>query len=111
VNRSIQSEPAVADLSSGAADLSTGAAQAGLPRFRSLPDPTIAPHDAGRQGWRRTDLLQQHVGLDPHDAAHVVITKSAGGYRAFFEPLSRADAVHAGGPPAAPLDPDLSWHA
>jgi microcystin degradation protein MlrC len=29
-----------------------------------------------------------HVGLDPREA-HVVVAKSAGGYRAYFEPISR----------------------
>ena len=70
--------------------------------------------------------LYQHVGLDPHDA-HVVVTKSAGGYRAFFEPLARECVdVDTRGPsdsrldrmpftrvdrPLYPLDPDLTWHA
>lgn len=31
--------------------------------------------------------LYMHVGLDPKQA-HVVVTKSAGGYRAFFEPTT-----------------------
>lgn len=36
---------------------STIGAQAQLPRFRSLPDPFIAPEHVGRQGWQLDDLL------------------------------------------------------
>lgn len=65
-----------------------------------------------------------HVGLDPR-AAHVVVAKSAGGYRAFYEPIARecidvatsgpADSRLAQMPfdritrPLFPFDPDLTW--
>lgn len=70
--------------------------------------------------------LYRRVGLDPRDA-HVVVTKSAGGYRAFFEPIARACIdVDTHGPsdsriermpftrvdrPLYPLDADLAWEA
>lgn len=70
--------------------------------------------------------LYLRVGLDPREA-HVVVTKSAGGYRAFFEPIARECLdVDTRGPsdsrierlpftkvdrPLYPLDPDLSWSA
>ncbi|NJC72933.1 M81 family metallopeptidase [Planosporangium thailandense] len=68
--------------------------------------------------------LYLHVGLDPRDAA-VVVTKSAGGYRAFFEPIAAECLdVATRGPsdsrielmpftrvprPLYPLDPDVEW--
>lgn len=68
--------------------------------------------------------LYLRVGLDPRDA-HIVVTKSAGGYRAFFEPIARdcldvetrgpADSRLATLPftrvdrPLYPLDADLEW--
>ncbi|MEE6282895.1 M81 family metallopeptidase [Georgenia sp. MJ170] len=72
-------------------------------RFRSLYPP--APADLGTTAVVRVGehlhvvivsrpasqldyQLYLHVGLDPRDA-HVVVTKSAGGYRAFFEPVAR----------------------
>ncbi|MEE6287862.1 M81 family metallopeptidase [Georgenia sp. MJ173] len=72
-------------------------------RFRSLYPP--APADLGTTAVVRVGehlhvvivsrpasqldyQLYLHVGLDPRDA-HVVVTKSAGGYRAFFDPIAR----------------------
>lgn len=68
--------------------------------------------------------LFKRVGLDPREA-HIVVTKSAGGYRAFFEPIARECLdVDTKGPsdsrlgrmpftrvdrPLYPLDPDLTW--
>jgi len=65
-----------------------------------------------------------HVGLDPR-AAHVVVAKSAGGYRAFYEPISRECIdVATSGPadsrldrmpfervtrPLYPFDRDIDW--
>lgn len=68
--------------------------------------------------------LYNRVGLDPREA-HIVVTKSAGGYRAFFDPIARQCIdVDTRGPsdsrlermpfqrvdrPLWPLDPDLDW--
>ncbi len=68
--------------------------------------------------------LYLRVGLDPREA-HIVVTKSAGGYRAFFEPIARECLdVDTRGPsdsrltalpytrvdrPLYPLDADLVW--
>ena len=65
-----------------------------------------------------------HIGVDPR-TAHVLVAKSAGGYRAFFEPISRECIdVATSGPadsrltqlpftritrPLFPFDPELSW--
>ncbi|MBC9733993.1 M81 family metallopeptidase [Nocardioides marmotae] len=70
--------------------------------------------------------LYTRVGLDPRQA-HAVVTKSAGGYRAFFEPLARECLdVDTRGPsdsrlerlpfrrvdrPLYPLDRDIVWPA
>lgn len=70
--------------------------------------------------------LYLSVGLDPRQA-HVVAVKSAGGYRAYFEPIAREciDVESAGpsdsrlerlpfrnlGRPMFPFDPDLEWDA
>lgn len=68
--------------------------------------------------------IYQHVGVDPR-SAHVLVAKSAGGYRAFFEPIARECIdVLTSGPadsrliqmpfaritrPLFPFDPDLVW--
>ena len=68
--------------------------------------------------------IYRHVGLDPR-AAHVLVAKSAGGYRAFYEPIARecidvstpgpADSRLTNMPfrrvtrPLFPFDPDLTW--
>lgn len=65
-----------------------------------------------------------HIGVDPR-SAHVLVAKSAGGYRAFFEPIAREciDVATAGPAdsrltqmpfsritrPLYPFDPELSW--
>lgn len=69
--------------------------------------------------------LYKRVGLDPEEA-NIAVTKSAGGYRAFFEPIARTCIdVDTRGPsgsrlermpferidrPLWPLDPNLRWH-
>lgn len=69
--------------------------------------------------------LYLHVGLDPR-AAHVVVTKSAGGYKSFYMPFARACVdVATSGPcdsrieqlpfkridrPLYPFDPSMVWH-
>lgn len=68
--------------------------------------------------------IYSHIGVDPR-SVHVLVAKSAGGYRAFFEPISRECIdVATRGPadsritelpferitrPLYPFDPDLTW--
>ena len=70
--------------------------------------------------------VYRHIGVDPR-AAHVLVAKSAGGYRAFYEPIARECIdVSTPGPadsrlthmpfrritrPLFPFDPDLTWTA
>lgn len=108
-------------------------------RFQSLYPP--APADVGttavvrvgehlhvvivsRPAGQLDYQLYLSVGLDPREA-HVVLTKSAGGYRAFFEPIARECIdVDTRGPsdsrlerlpfsradrPLYPFDRDLTW--
>lgn len=49
----------------------------GLPRFRSLPDPTTAPQDVARQGWRRADLLLPALTLRGSAVEHDVALHAA----------------------------------
>jgi D-serine dehydratase len=54
-----------------------------LPRYRSLPDPTIAPGLVGAQGWTRADLLLPAMtlragALENNAAVHAAWCASAG---------------------------------